>query len=358
MSAEQPHRHHRDVDNPPVIALTLQVAHLLDEYTLLSDVPNAIILPDSVSVQTNRFLDFLKRLFVRNKTMNTAHLDSLTAFPDAAAQAEGLLIDWGIGPQLSELVGRMPRLRWVHVVKTGVDHLPLTVLRQRGITVTCIKGVYSGAVAEFVIGLVYCRAKHLLEHKQLSEKQGWQTLWSMQLKGKHMIVLGTGEIGQAIAQMAAANGIRSFGVNSNGHPVSGFTQVVATTNLMDILPKAEVIVNCLPLTAETQHLLDREAFQRMRSGSIFINVGRDESVVSQALLEGLRHGRPAWAALDIDPPAKGHPYWRHPDILLTHHCAYTSESARLALANATMRNVESFTTSRDFNSIVDLDKGY
>lgn len=357
MNTGQPHCEDA-IHGSPIIALTDPVARLLDEYGFLSAVTKVLILPNHSTGRSHGFLSFVKRMVRTNQQPMSMSWSSKCALAYSFSQAKGLLIDWSVGPQLLGLIDKMPVLSWVHVIKTGVDHLPISALKCRGIMLTCVKGVYSRAVAEFVMGLVYCWAKRLLDHQGLRKKMDWQTIWSKELLGKKMLVLGTGEVGCAVAHLAVANGIQTFGVNKSGLHVCGFSQVVDVCKLMDVVQSADIVVNCLPLTSETKSLLGREFFKCMRKGSALINVGRDATIDHKALLEGLQQGQPVWAALDIDPPPKGHPYWRHPAIFLTQHCAYTSESARLALAHATMNNINLFLTGGELIGTVNLDKGY
>ena len=326
----------------------------------------SVILPNiNAAGRTNKFGAFVSQFIrhpfsaiagkIQNSKINLLQNRMLNA---EIHSASAILVDSGWGQEAADLIDAMPLLRWIHVVKTGVDHIPLDLLRKRSIMLTSIKGVHAQAVAEFAMGLIYCRLKRFIEHEYLMRQNHWKTIWSQGLAGKTLLILGTGEIGQKLAQLACGNGLLVTGVNRNGRQVDGFVKVQSPGTMAKLWAEADVVVNCLPLTSKTQEMIGKREFSLLKTGAIFINVGRDETVDSKALLSGLAAGKPEWAALDIAPPSSTHPYRNHSQVLLTHYCAYTSEYAKTHQAKATIDNVKAFLAGEKLSGLVDLEIGY
>jgi len=349
-----------------VIAITERLFEDLGTKWSWPQQAKSVILPNiNAASRTSKIGSFLSQFIrhpfsavagkIHNSKINLLHNRTLNAELHNAA---AILVDSGWGPESTDVIDAMPLLRWIHVVKTGVDHIPQDLLRQRGIMLTSIKGVHAQAVAEFAMGLIYCRLKRFIEHEQLMRQNRWKTIWSQGLAGKTLLILGTGEIGQKLAQLACGNGFLVTGVNSNGRQVDGFVKVQSPGTMAGLWAQADVVVNCLPLTTETQKIVGKREFSQLKTGAIFINVGRDETVDSEALLSGLDAGKPEWAALDIAPPYPTHPYRNHSQVLLTHYCAYTSEYAKIHQAKSTIDNVNAFLAGEKLSGLVDLDRGY
>jgi phosphoglycerate dehydrogenase-like enzyme len=138
------------------------------------------------------------------------------------------------------------------------------------------------------------------------------------LEGQTVVIVGHGSIGRALEARLSPFGVRVIGVSRHGRDGS---QPVSA--LPDLLPTADVVVDLLPLTPETEKLVSRDFLARMKPGSLFVNAGRGATVDTEALLDALRAGRVS-AALDVtepEPLPADHPLWRAPNVLITPHIA-------------------------------------
>lgn len=279
----------------------------------------------------------------------------LSALPNK--DVTGLVIDWSINSDSAlNLLHTFPELRWLHVVKTGVDHLPQKELSQRDIQVTCSKGAYARAVAEFATGLVYmCAKKYIGHHTDPSRSM---PLWSKSLHGQNVLVLGTGHIGSEIALLAAGNGMTPLGVNSDGRQVSGFTHTCSWESATEPAAMSSFIIDCLPLTPRTRHIVGADFFSVLPAGSTYINVGRFETVDLVALYAALQSGRLAQAVLDTEAGNVRVPKVVRSKLLVTHHSAYATDSSREELTSLLVHNLLSFATGKPLRGNVDLGKGY
>ena len=176
-----------------------------------------------------------------------------------------------------------------------------------------------------------------------------------------MAVVGAGSIGRALIAMLRPLGAEAIAVTRRGRPVDGARETVATDQLADVWPRADVVVLCAPATAETRHLVDERALAAMPGHAWLVNVGRGTLVDTGALVRALDAGAIAGAALDVvdpEPLPDDHPLWTHPRALITPHVASPDAVAARALAGLVGENVARLIAGREPLSVVDLARGY
>lgn len=316
----------------------------IDEFQIDCDLLN-ITWPTSSS----RMRSLLRRIpFFRKVTHSSMPLDRRVA---------GLVIDWSIQTDsVLHLLDAFPELRWLHVVKTGIDHLPKNELLNRKIQVTSSKGAYSKAVAEFAMGLIYLCAKKYLDHQ--ADPSRSLPLWSQSLRGQNALILGTGHIGTDVAALVVGNGLIPLGVNSDGRPVPGFARTCSWNSATELAAASAFIIDCLPLTPRTLHIVGNDFLSSLPQGACYINVGRIETVDLAALFAALHSGRLAHAVLDTEAENIRIPKGLRSKLLVTHHSAYATDASKLELARLFMHNIHAFATDTPFRGKVDLEKGY
>lgn len=216
-------------------------------------------------------------------------------------------------------------LCWVQSMSSGVEDLPLKSLRDRQIIITSARGVQAGPIAEYVVGMLLYFAKRLSYFQMMQNARVWDAQTDTgEIDGKVLGVLGTGSIGQAIARRAAAFGMTLIGVNQNGHPVPGFERVYAVDDVQTMLAMCDYICAALPSTAQTRGLIGPQSIAAMKDGAYFINVGRGDLVLDDALVDAIRSGKLGGAALDVfndEPLPVHHPFWSLESVILTPHVA-------------------------------------
>jgi phosphoglycerate dehydrogenase-like enzyme len=239
---------------------------------------------------------------------------------DTAPDVEFVVLSFELADRLPGLFDLLPGLRIVQSLSAGVDWLlPLV---PPTVTVCRAVGVHDGPVSEWVVGAILAMERRLPEFLAFQKSAEWNREAADtaidDLEGRAVLVLGHGSIGRALAARLAPFGTRVIGVarqaRDDTHPVS---------ELPNLLPQADVVVNLLPLSPETQKIVDGDFFARMKAGSLFVNAGRGKTVDTDALLEALNSGR-IRAALDVtdpEPLPADHPLWRAPNVLITPHVA-------------------------------------
>ena len=240
---------------------------------------------------------------------------------DPAPDVELVVLSFEIADRLPGLFDELPELRVVQSLSAGVDWLLPKV--PPGIIVCRAVGVHDAPVSEWVVAAILAMQRRLPAFIELQQRAEWNRSLAEpatidDLEGHTVLVVGHGSIGRALAARLAPFGARVIGVarhaRDDAQPVSA---------LPDLLPQADVVLDLLPLTPETEKFVDSAFLARMKDGALFVNAGRGKTVDTEALLEALRSGR-IRAALDVtdpEPLPSDHPLWRAPNLLITPHVA-------------------------------------
>jgi len=235
-----------------------------------------------------------------------------------------------LGPELAEdvpeLLAQLPGLRVVQSFSAGVDQL--LPLIPPGVVLCSAVGVHDVAVSEWVVAVILAMGRRLPEFGEMQRRTEWNRAIAEprsnqpvdDLDGKIVLVLGHGSIGRALALRLAPFGARVVGIAR--HARQGAEPLDALPRL---LPDADVVVDLLPLTPDTQQFVNAEFLARMKPGALFVNAGRGGTVDTNALLEALRAGtiRAALDVTDPEPLPSDHQLWRAPNVLITPHIAGT-----------------------------------
>ncbi|MEZ0235893.1 MAG: NAD(P)-dependent oxidoreductase [Actinomycetota bacterium] len=236
------------------------------------------------------------------------------------------------GPVTREMIEIAPKLRLIAKPGAGVDNIDVAAARDHGIVVTNVQGVRGRAVAEHALFMMM----YLARHAWMRDDPAWQGTTSIQMGGKTLGIVGLGEIGAHLARSGHGLGMEIVAHTRTPSPgrVEGVPVRFAERDAL--LAEAHFVVLCLPLTAETHHLIDRSTLSLMRSDAYVINVARGPVVATDDLLEAVAQGRLAGAGLDVtdpEPLPADHPLRRFPNVLISpHNAGRTIESQAEALA--------------------------
>lgn len=257
------------------------------------------------------------------------------------------------------------RLKWVQAISAGVDYLPLKDYQKNNILLSNSSGIHATAITEHIIGVLLAYYRDLLTIAQHQENTLWQhrnELTVGQLAEKKMLIVGTGHIGQKTAQASGALGVQVYGVNTTGHQVDGFFETYTFKNLNKVAQGMDIIVNILPLTAETTAIYDSTFFSGLHPDSIFINVGRGPSVVEDDLAKALETGELAFAALDVfktEPLPADSILWQTKNLLITPHMSGELVGFQKKFMKIFLANLKSYVADGKLvKNEVSLDKGY
>lgn len=210
----------------------------------------------------------------------------------------------------------MPRLKVMQLTSAGVedvlDHVP------DGVALCDARGVHGTSVAELVLALVLASMRRLPHFLDAQRESRWDLVEADDLRDKTVLVVGAGDLGEQTAKR-----LRGFDAVPVMVAHSAREGVHATDELPDLLPDADVVVLTLPLTPQTEGLVDAAFLARMPDGALLVNVARGKVVDTDALLAELTSGR-LRAALDVvepEPLPSDHPLWTAPGVIITPHAA-------------------------------------
>ncbi|MGH3735316.1 MAG: D-2-hydroxyacid dehydrogenase [Micromonosporaceae bacterium] len=253
------------------------------------------------------------------------------------------------------------RLRWVHIASAGVDTLMFDALRSSDVVVTNSRGVFDGAIAEYVLGLVLSFAKDIPGTLRLQSDGRWRHRETERIAGREALVVGTGPIGRAVARLLRAVGMRVAAVGRTARADDDFGQVYAAGDLHTALAGADYVICVAPLTDQTTGMFDAGAFAAMRPGARFVNVGRGAHVVTDDLVAALRTGRLGGAALDVfdtEPLPPGSPLWSMSNVVISPHMSGDFIGWKPALVEVFTDNFARWVSGRPLRNVVDKRLGY
>ena len=247
----------------------------------------------------------------------------------------------------SDAVVAAKNAKWIHITSSGVTPTPfITAMAERGAIITSSTGSNAEPVAQTGFTGLLMLARGFPGYIQGQHKREWRPLRGAalpdDLRGQTLLLIGLGAVGTGFAGYARAFGLKVIGVRRSpikpGDPVE---ELHHPTKLPELLPRADWIVIACPLTPETRDLIDAEAFKRMRKGARLINIGRGEVVDEEALIEAIRSGQLAGAALDAhrqEPLPADSPLWSLPNVIVSPHNASAStgnekRAAEMFIAN-------------------------
>ncbi len=231
----------------------------------------------------------------------------------------------------NQLLDQTKRLRFIQSIGAGTDQFPREDLASRGIRLASAHGVNAGAVAEHAIALMLALSRRLPEARDNQRRRIWRGMIGDpaqredELGGKTLLVVGLGDIGGRLAQLAKAFDMHVVGLRR--HPALGrgpADAVHAMGDLHALLPDADFVALTCPLTAETENLIDAEALSRMKPTAQLVNVARGRVADQTALIEALAARRIAGAGIDVtaeEPLAPSSPLWAMEHVLITPHTA-------------------------------------
>lgn len=222
---------------------------------------------------------------------------------------------------------KAPGLAWVQSGAAGFDNPIFGQLIDKGARLTTSHGQAVG-IAEYVLATVLDVFQRGPERRAAQAERAWKQLSYRELMGSRWLIVGFGAIGQGIAARAKAFGVHVTGVRRDQAPHPAADRIAALSDLPKLLPEADVVALCAPLTAETRHVADAGFFAAMKDDAVFVNVGRGPLMDEGALLNALDAGRPAHAVLDVfetEPLPTVSGFWNHPRVSLTAHASGVTE---------------------------------
>jgi phosphoglycerate dehydrogenase-like enzyme len=261
------------------------------------------------------------------------------------------------------------RLKWIHAPTAAVHQLMFPELVRSPVRVTSSTGVHGPVVAEHAIAVLLALAKRLPQAIAYQAKKTWSQdqLWSQrprprEVAGATVAVIGMGAIGQEFASRAKALGMKVLAVReSPAKGTGGADAVFSPTQLDEVLPQADYVLLCTPVTPSSERLMNQARLEKMKPDAYLINVARGNLVDEPALLRALKDRRIAGAALDVfnqEPLPQDSPFWSLDNLLITPHTAAVTEKLWERHYHLISDNLKRFVAGQPLLNEVDKQKGY
>ena len=273
------------------------------------------------------------------------------AAPDP--QAITCAVAWTCPP---DLFARHPNLRLLISVGAGVDQLDLTAIPPHVQVVRMLEPGLPEQMAE------YCTLATLALHRDLPAyvSQGlagrWQARRNRPAAAARVGVMGMGQLGRAVLTALSPFGFPLAGYSRSGAAPAG---VEAFTDLAAFLSRSDILICLLPLTPETEGILNAATFAQLPQGAALVHAGRGRQLVSQDLLDALDSGHLSSAMLDVtdpEPLPADHPLWRHPRVIVTPHIACQTRADDAA--RHVIRVLTAWRTDAEIPGLIDRRRGY
>ncbi|WP_445345775.1 2-hydroxyacid dehydrogenase [Acinetobacter bohemicus] len=256
-------------------------------------------------------------------------------------------------------IQQCPNLKLILISATGTNNIDLIQARAQGIVVCNCQGYGTSAVAQHTLTLMLALATSLLQYDRAVQQGQWNKspifclldFPIVELEGKTLGILGYGELGQAVAKLAEAFGMKVLVGSLPNRPSDSsripFTELLAQVDFLSL--------HC-PLTEDTRDLIDAKAFDAMKPSAFLINCARGGIVNEQALADALVQGKIAGAATDVltvEPPKEGNVLLEShlPNLIVTPHSAWGSVDARQRIVQQMVENAEAFKAGQPIRQV-------
>lgn len=269
-----------------------------------------------------------------------------------------------IGNVRPELLKHASKLKWLQLNSAGTNGYTKEVVPE-GVILTNATGAYGLAISEHMMASLLFLMKKIDIYSREQADHNWQKRGKVTgIYGTRTLVVGCGDIGCEFAKRMNAFGSHVTGIRTKESAVPEYMEAMKLTDdLYEELKKADIVADCLPGTDRTYRMFDRKAFESMKDGSYFINVGRGTSVDTDALIEALDSGHLAGACLDVtdpEPLPSDHPLWDAPNVLITPHVSggYHMQITHDRIVEIAADNLKRFLNNEPLKNIVDMATGY
>lgn len=275
------------------------------------------------------------------------------------ASAADVILSW-CSP---EIVDAANRARWVQIFSAGAERcLSTRRILDGEVILTNAQKMTSPAIGEHAVTMALSLSRGIIGYAKAMSAGQWDNDRPMDsVTGKTMLVAGLGGIGRATAERANALGMRVVGTRNSSREGPDYVDYVGLSDeLLELAAGADIVVNALPLTDKTRGLFDKDFFDAVKPGAIFINVARGASVVTDDLVVALKDGRLSAAGLDVtdpEPLPPDHALWQMENVIITPHVAWAGADRNRTRLLA-VENLRRYIAGDALLNVVDPRAGY
>ena len=255
-------------------------------------------------------------------------------------------------------------LQWFQVLTAGLDELIEQGILERDFTITTMSGVGAVPIAEYCMAAMVMLEKDLHEAMRDQMKRRWNFHFAGQLRGKTCGIVGLGAIGRELAKRARAFEMRVLATRHSARPGdtdADVDELLPASELPRLLAESDYVNLCVPLTAATDGMIGADEIALMKPEASIVNIARATVVDEAALLEALRTGRIAGAALDVhdpEPLPEDSPFWDMPNVIATPHRSGSIHGYFERAAEFFAENLQRYVRDEPLLNVVGRERGY
>jgi len=258
------------------------------------------------------------------------------------------------------VIAQLPCLKYIGVLATGYNVVDILAAHERGIVVTNVPAYSTESVAQMVFAHLLNATNRTDHYATQNRELRWTEnqdfcYWDfphMELAEKTFGIVGLGNIGQRVAEIALAFGMKVKAVTSK--PAVALPTGIGKADLEELLATSDVVSLHCPLTNRTRHMINPQTLQLMKPSAILINTGRGPLVDDQAVATALAEGRLSAFCADVlteEPPKADNPLLKQPNAFITPHIAWATNEARTRLLQVVISNVKAFLDGKPQNIV-------
>jgi glyoxylate/hydroxypyruvate reductase A len=258
------------------------------------------------------------------------------------------------------LLASLPNLRLIVSLGAGIDHILRDPALPRGVPILRLVDPHmTRAMTEYVTLQVLRLHRQDIDYRAQQAGGEWRERAQKSAAERTVGILGFGVLGEAAGRILRTIGFDVAGWSRSPKDIAGFATFAGPGGLDALAARSEILVCLLPMTPQTEGILNAGLFARLPRGAGLVNAGRGRHLVEADLLAALESGQLSAAVLDVfrdEPLPPGHPFWRHPRIVVTPHVAAdTNPPTALPIVAAAIRDLEA---GRPLANLVDPQRGY
>ncbi|NUT87069.1 D-2-hydroxyacid dehydrogenase [Pseudomonas corrugata] len=259
---------------------------------------------------------------------------------------------------LATLLRQGHRPQWLQSTWAGITPLLAEGLT-RDYRLTRAVGIFGQLMAEYVLTYMLGHEREVLARLVSQVERKWDNRQGQGLAGRKALIVGTGDIGQRVAQFLVPFGVQLYGIASEARDLAPFVEVGAMKDLPRLVGEVDYVINLLPNTPHTHDVYDAALFKQFKPTGLFINAGRGVAVVDADLVQALKDGHLAGAVIDVcrqEPLPQRHPFWTAWGLLLTGHSS--APTSPPLMTQLFLENLRAYQAGEALRGEVDFTRGY
>jgi phosphoglycerate dehydrogenase-like enzyme len=268
------------------------------------------------------------------------------------------MLSWGAPPGL---LPRMESLRWAQALTAGVDGWLALPDLPPALTLTCARGTHRESMPENILGALFYLTKPYAACVADQKQSKWTRRVATPLTGQTLGILGLGAVGQDVARLATALGMKVIGTKRNPTPLPGLAEVLPPERTDEVLAQSDFVVLLLPATPQTENFINADRLALMKPSAWLLNFGRGHLIDDAALIAAAGSKKIGGAILDVfrqEPLPASHPFWTSEGIIVLPHIGGGHPKRDQVVARLFVDNLGRFLDGKPLREVVDRTAGY